>query len=148
MRAEFFQTFQMQINGSRSPRAASRQTYPRFSETRRERPENIERCAHSFHKFVRRFGIICSRRVYLNNAVLESHLRADNSEKFRHRPSITQVRHISDNAFPACQKSSRHYGQDGIFRAADIYSAVKRLSAANNKLIQEASPPPVSARCR
>ena len=143
-RPQPLQAFDMQINGTRTNRAATGQRNPRPAAARHQRPQNQSRSAHGFHQLVGSFRRIKlaakDSRPVLRAAIAELDLSAHGGQQLARGLNIAYVRNIFQNDRLVSQQSGRHRRQRGVLCPAHSNRAQQRIAATNYKLVHRRNP--------
>ena len=133
LRAELSQTFQVQIDRTRSDRATARKRDGGVAGSCEERPENKYRRPHFSDDIVLRLASVESMRAEREDmpVLKRSDFNAQGLKEARHRCDVRQLRRIRQRQRLFRQNGRRHQRQASVLRSCDPYRTLQRPAAAN-----------------
>ena len=133
--AEFAQTLDVLIDGTRADGAPPRQTDASRAEARHERAERENGGTHRFHKFVRRHRFGKGPRVQRHVIARALHAHAHAFEQLEHRAHVGQVGHVVKDEVLGRQNRCGENRKSGRFGARGTDFTDETASARNSKFL-------------
>ena len=140
--AERGESAQVQIDRTRPPGAPARHRNARPAESREQRAERVDRCAHRAHDLVRRLVRFDARGVDLEPPPLERGPDAEHAEELHHRSRVPEIGHVLEGAGPAREKGGRHERQHRVLRPADRHRSLEAARSLYDETVHSEAPSP------
>ena len=128
-RTHRLQTFDVQVNRTRTDGAAAGQRNARFAETCYQRPQHQDRGAHGFHHVVGRFQFVHLRAAQRHCSSCYIRRHAHLHQQLAHRGDIVQIRHVVQMQFIRRQQPGAHDGQRRVLRPGNAHLTVEAIAA-------------------
>ena len=139
VRAELFQAFDVQIDGTRADGAAAGQGDAGMSHARDQRSQHQGGGAHGLHQFVGGFGVdqiaAGDGGAMLGAAVAEFDFGAHGGQQVALGLDVADLGNVFQDDGLFGEQGGGHGGQRGVFCAADANRAEQRIAAANYELV-------------
>ena len=121
LRPHRLQSFDVQIDGTRTDGATAGQRDPGLAEARHQRTQHKNGCTHGLDHVIWRFPnadfVAPERDLTCRGFRLNTHLL----QQFAHGADIVQVGQIGQAQVICCQQAGAHDGQGGVFGAGDTH---------------------------
>jgi len=139
-RTEFLHRHQVQIDGTRSPRATARHAHPRAAVHGERGREHIDRRAHGAHEIVRRFDAVGIGGVDGEHVAVARGPGAEQVEHLHHGGDVLQIRHVGDDALAAREERCRHEREHRVLGTLDAHRSRQRRRSFDDEFIQREAP--------
>ena len=139
-RSERLKALDVKVDGAKTEITSAGVAHLSLAKSAEHSAEQIYRASHLADVFERRALHLNAPRVYNSRrGVYESDVCAYHLKRFKRERNVAYVREIFDSTHVVCGDSAKDDGEGRVFHSAYIYVAVKRLSAANDKLFHNTS---------
>ena len=144
--AHRLQTGDVDVDRTRTDRAATGQRNIGMAEARDQGPEYEDRGAHGAHEFIGCDRLPQRRCIDLDaHALVDRNRDAHATEQFDHGRDVLQVGHVADRHRFRGQQSRCEDRQRRILCTRDAHLALERCAALDLQPIHQRAPPPASS---